>query len=182
MTIFMTFMLLGNLSFGADQAKITIKTVDEDGNSLTGMPVRAAFYQAYAAKGESDSNGLFVLEGEAKQGEANYFSQKEGYYRSEGRYTFSPAWSPKDGHFHPWNPVVTMIVRRVVNPIPMYAKYVQANLPRLGEPVGYDLMVGDWVAPNGKGAKDDIVFEMSQNSMSSWTNFTVSFDCIFSKH
>ena len=173
--LFVSAMLVGVSARGADQAKITIKTVDDEGKPLAEMPVSASFYQAYSAKGESDTNGLFVLEGDAKMGEANYFAQKEGYYRTEGRYTFSPAWSPQGGRFKPWNPVVTAVVRRVVNPVPMYVKKVETKTPVLDEPVGFDLVQGDWVAPHGKGKVTDFAFEMKKRYIG-FTNFDASFD------
>lgn len=159
--LFASLMLVGLSSRGADQAKITIKILDEDGHVLGGMPVSAKFYQANGAKGTSDTNGLFILEGEAKMGEVNYSSQKEGFYRSEGRYTFSPAWSPKGGRFEPWNPVVTCVVRRVVNPIPMFAKVVKTKIPTTNSLCGYDLMAGDWVAPYGHGSRSDVGFTIT---------------------
>ena len=159
--LFASLMLVGISSHGADQAKITFKTLDEDGHILAGMPVSAKFYQAYGAKGTSDTNGLFVLEGEAKMGEANYSARKEGYYRSEGRYTFSSTWSPKGGRFEPWNPMVTCIVRRIVNPTPMYAKRVETKIQSTNQCFGFDLTVGDWTAPAGNGSLSDLVFRVN---------------------
>ena len=40
----------------------------------------------------------------------------------------------------------------------MYAKWVNTHVPALDRPIGYDLMIGDWVAPFGKGASEDILF------------------------
>jgi hypothetical protein len=43
----------------------------------------------------------------------------------------------------------------------MYAKkYAMAlKLPEYGKRVGYDLMIGDWVGPYGKGISTDVIFE-----------------------
>ena len=40
----------------------------------------------------------------------------------------------------------------------MYAKSVNLGLPVFEKAVGFDLMVGDWVAPYGKGINTDIFF------------------------
>ena len=62
------------------------------------------------------------------------------------------------------------ILRLVGNPVPMYAKKVRIEIPVLDEPVGYDLMVGDWIAPHGKGHKADFVFTM-KSRVSGWKDF-----------
>ena len=42
----------------------------------------------------------------------------------------------------------------------MYAKNTTAiKVPALDTPIGYDLEIGDWVAPYGKGAISDFVFK-----------------------
>jgi hypothetical protein len=56
------------------------------------------------------------------------------------------------------NPTVTLMLKKVGKPIAMYARYVTQGPPVFNTPVGYDLTVGDWVGPNGKGITTDIVF------------------------
>lgn len=63
------------------------------------------------------------------------------------------------GRWEPWNPVMTAVVRRVVNPIPMYAKCAEAKIPILDQHIGYDLMAGDWLVPYGKGSTPDLLFK-----------------------
>ena len=139
-------------------AKITIKAVDDDGKPLVGMPVDANFFEGGTrCKGETDTNGLFVIEGGANYGDAQWRIQKDGYYASEVRYQFSDASERK---LKPWNPVVTTIVRRVINPIPMYAKKVKTRIKKTPESLGYDLLVGDWVSPAGKGVVSDFIFQV----------------------
>ena len=40
----------------------------------------------------------------------------------------------------------------------MIQKEVRVIIPRLDEPVGFDLEVGDWVSPDGRGKSTDILF------------------------
>ena len=40
----------------------------------------------------------------------------------------------------------------------MYAKRIGSGPPAFNEPVDYDLMVGDWVGPHGKGITADMIF------------------------
>ena len=45
--------------------------------------------------------------------------------------------------------------------VPVYAqKILNKAIPEQGKPVGYDLMVGDWVAPYGKGETPDFVLQL----------------------
>jgi hypothetical protein len=83
---------------------------------------------------------------------------KEGYYRSY--WTYSSPVDKTTKKMLPWNPVVTTIVRRVINPIPMVAKKVATKLTTLPESLGYDLVLGDWVTPAGKGVASDLIFQV----------------------
>ena len=40
----------------------------------------------------------------------------------------------------------------------MYAKAVNLGMPVFDKPAGFDLMLGDWVSPHGKGMNSDIIF------------------------
>jgi len=73
----------------------------------------------------------------------------------------------KKDRCEPWDPVVTVVVRQVVNPIPMYAKRVETIIPATNQICGFDLKVGDWVAPYGKGIVCDFLFEVKQRITSS---------------
>ena len=56
---------------------------------------------------------------------------------------------------------VVVRLRPIVAPIAMYAKSVRMIMPGLNTRYGFDLSVGDWVAPNGDGRSEDMFFEMS---------------------
>jgi hypothetical protein len=52
------------------------------------------------------------------------------------------------------------------------------KLPEYKKKIGYDLMIGDWVGPYGKGLATDIVFEKDYTNMSSseyYSKITVTF-------
>ena len=65
--------------------------------------------------------------------------------------------------WQPWNPTVDIVLKQVIKPISMYAKRINKQPPANAKPVGYDLMVGDWVAPHGKGENTDISFTKVYN-------------------
>jgi hypothetical protein len=74
----------------------------------------------------------------------------------------------EDGRWEPWNPTVSITMKRVLNPIPMYAREMgqlpdALEIPALNTPIGFDLEAADWVAPYGKGSVSDFVFEVIQS-------------------
>jgi len=49
-----------------------------------------------------------------------------------------------------------VVLKRIRNPVPMYAKRSYVSLPERDQWFGFDLEVADWVAPNGRGSIADI--------------------------
>lgn len=62
------------------------------------------------------------------------------------------------GRWEPWEQSITIVLKPIKKPIPLYAKEIEALVPAVGAPVGYDLEKGDWVAPYGVGVRTDFVF------------------------
>jgi len=86
-------------------------------------------------------------------------SSLAGFYDSIGTSARIQFTNVVAGKWQPCNPVLELRVDRIVNPIPMYARAVrERKIPMTGAPVGFDLMVGDWVAPDGKGKTGDLLF------------------------
>jgi len=165
----------------ASPARFTAKVIDEDGKPLEGMSIVAQFYsEEPRQKGCTDSNGFFVAEcKKAMLGEAGYSvnhnHRKSDYYESGGQYNFEKI---VDGRWEPWSPVVTAVVRRIVNPISMYAKQVETMIPVTNSLCGYDLMVGDWVAPNGAGKISDMLFRV-ERTIVNIDDYNVDFKIVF---
>ena len=164
-----TITLGGTTCFSGNEGMLTFKVIDDEGKPLVGMPVSAGFSGSERQEGRSDTNGQFVLKGTALIGLVQYGLRSEGCYPSYGEFTGFTA--VKDRKLQPWNPVITTVVRRIVRPIPMYAKVVESDLPTTNAPSGFDLVAGDWVAPYGKGSKSDILFAIGERRVSSWTDF-----------
>ncbi len=106
---------------------------------------------------------------------------KDGYYRSYMFYYLSDGTGPKiaDGYWQP-NPMKkTVVLKPIKNPVPMYVKGVKEKAPVYGQPVGYDLMAGDWVAPYGKGSVQDFIFnvtgEKNESGFNANTKMVISF-------
>lgn len=174
--------LAGSASFGSPEAKLTVRTVDGDGVALGGLSVIIGFWNLDRThteiNGETNTNGMFSAEGKAESWDAYYLIRNHGYYDSEEKYVFADL---KGGKWQPWNPVVTAVVRRVVNPIPMYAKRIETVLPTVNAACGYDLKAGDWVAPYGRGECSDLVFRVDGRRVVSWTDCDGSLAMSFSR-
>jgi hypothetical protein len=147
------------------RARITARVVDEQGTPLAGVRVRFIFGTAndsnaiVRVEGETRNDGLFSGEGYSRGGYGVSIS-KEGYYNSG--LDAPKLVDIKDGRWLPWNPVVTTTLRPIVNPVAMYARQAWIVIPTVDTPCGYDLEVGDWVAPYGKGKIKDLIFKLTQ--------------------
>jgi hypothetical protein len=123
--------------------------VSLDGNPETFTPI----------SGKTDTNGCFVVEGKS-YGEVGYVCAKKGFYETRETKWLqqNPIVTVSHGRWQPYGMTNTVILKRKVNPVAMYAFDYTANytvIPKIGEPLGFDLMAGDWVAPNGTGKTPD---------------------------
>ncbi len=170
----------------AQVGQITVRVADEAGQIVSDAMVEAHFHKLSkpgwgwgasakpnVVKGRTDTNGLCVLTGEGNAGDLAVAAFKDGYYGGSGyQVQFTNLVGTADGKWQPWNPLVKVLLRRVGEPIPMYAKRVlEAQVPSTGHPVGFDLMAGGWVAPHGNGQEADLLFMFSAEPERVHTNW-----------
>ena len=150
------------------QWSVTLKVVDEGGTPVFGAHASVGYFansQPASFDGLTDSNGIFSASYSAKSDldELGFEANKSGFYTTRiGRMLFPPYDPVK------WDIVQTLIIKKIGKPIPMYAKWVRSEpvvFKKTGRPpiafnrtVGYDLMIGDWVAPYGNGINTDLSF------------------------
>ena len=124
-----------------------------------------------------ETNEEGIVQGSAKS-KANYLYyaaiSPDGYYDTvQTRYEYT---HQEDGKWQPENQKFEVVLKRIKNPIPMYAKEVgpvrRLAIPVLGKEVGFDLMEADWVAPYGSGRVSDVIFKMENRFVSVY-----DFDC-----
>lgn len=188
-----TYMLLLGLLVAANcpavaqhefpKARVTARMVDEDGKPLAGVKIRLIFGAKHDAKaivpveGVTGSDGLFAGEGYSDGGYGTRI-EKEGYYPSG---LAAPRLIDiKDGRWIPWNPVATTVMRKIGNPVALFAKTGWMEIPAIGEACGYDLEKGDWVTPHGQGTVADLVFVL-QRRYASRQDFEVVVTLSFSQ-
>ena len=116
--------------------------------------------ESVAHEGISDAKGNVTSTGETSDGFVFCGASKEGYYRTSNiRFIFK---EKKEGRWQPWNPIVEVVLKRIVKPIPMYAKRVETKIPADATEIGYDLEIGDWIVPYGKGRVSDFIFAVDR--------------------
>ena len=145
------------------KAKLTVKVLDEAGRPFPNIDVQIGFEDPKTrrniyVKGRTDTDGFFTAEG-ACDGSMAGGIQKDGYYWSGFPFKIT---GTEGNHWLPWNPTCVTVLRPIGKPVALYAKTVQLRIPTLDKPCGFDLEVGDWVAPYGKGMKSDFIFSLHQ--------------------
>jgi len=162
-----------------NKAKFNIKVIDEYGGPVGSAKVRIAFisgrHKNESLVGETDENGSFSAAGKS-DGHVGVSVRKEGYY-SSGSWTdfFYTKW----GRWQPWPKEITVVMRPIVNPVPMYRRNTYFTIPEVGKPIGFDLEKSDWVAPYGQGVHSDFIFQIERD-VRSYVDFDVHMTLTFS--
>ena len=124
--------------------RTTLSFLGEDRLPLEGVIVKGREHHAYKEfERVSDAKGCVVL----KSGFNTSFellARRPGYYAHELRTGFSSTSRHE------------IVMRRILNPVPMTKRSVETKVPKLDEPCGFDLQIGDWVHPYGVGRSADM--------------------------
>jgi len=155
-------------------ARATFIVRDDSGKVVPNITVGMSTYDRMSPNGaldqspvstgvtaQTDGQGVVTLTCPSEIGKFGYgVRDTSGYYRNNGApYTFR---GPTNNQWQPWNPTIEIVVRPIVNPVAMYARPTrEIFIPKTNRKYGYDLMIGDWVAPDGKGQTPDLMFEVT---------------------
>jgi hypothetical protein len=191
-TILIALFGVSNLPLLAEQpsnlpkAKITVHVTDQDGKPVEGALVGIGGTMnpkpGEAAKGLTTAEGFFSAE-VGTNGGVGTSARKDGYYVTFGpEYRFG--WDrlekagPK-GRLEPWNPILELLLKKILNPIPMSARSVESKLPVEAMGVGFDLELGDWVFPYGAGKVSDFIFRVDR-TITTERNYSATLQLSFS--
>jgi hypothetical protein len=144
-------------------ANITV--VDENSQPVPGAEVSVTYdmprkpdgsLAGVTITGLTDTNGLFRASHRDGTLDLLFRVQKSGYYQTTMGYEIALLGQP----INPTKLKVTegLVLKKIGQPIPMYAKQEETKIQKENEPVGFDLMAGDWIAPYGKGKTADMLF------------------------
>ena len=144
----------------APEITLDVVVKNEQGEPLAGVEVRAYFSGPFASapdKAKTDVDGRVVLRGNATL-QVSVASGGDGtpWYLSGLGIIPGGIDSDKQG----WNikREGTLILRKKRNPTPLAVRRIELVPPSLEKPYAYDLEIGDYVQPYGKGKTPDLVF------------------------
>jgi len=138
--------------------QVTVKVVDDNGQPVPGARVVVMGLKTQK-EGKTDKDGIFPARLRNITGQLDFVVQKEGFYTIASYSCFFTGQT--NGQWQPWNPVVELQLRQRGKPVPMVMKRVdERDIPAADGVAGYDLLVGDWVVPYGRGRTADFAFEV----------------------
>lgn len=145
-----------------ERAHYALKVTDELNLPVEGASLKIFNYSADDAtqpKGETDSKGFVSIL-------ANWAILSEVSVHKVGYYPVTSVKIPKDVQKPTQDPQKSfgVVLKSIRNPIGLHAKNLTREgagplvVPVESREVGYDLLVGDWVQPHGKGKTSDFIF------------------------
>jgi hypothetical protein len=177
LTVFLT-CLFRSFALEWPTGQITFHATDEAGKSLANVPIDTvvldpskppATYKVVTST--TDIQGLATVNIPNISKEYSYAVRHfSGYYSSGGLYKFN---NSTNGHWLPWDPTIGIALKSIGRRVPMYAKREWSlAVPEDNKSIGFDLKLGDWVAPYGKGITSDFIFTLERK----FTSITQAFD------
>lgn len=169
--IYLLLLMASISSYGeVKEATFLARVVDESGCPVPNVTTSASYLRDKSLGSgagtethqrivdQTDTNGTCAFAGKCN-GYVDWSARKDGYYQTYGpQVTFT---NETFNHFVPQGKLYEVVLRKIINPIPMYAKRLQnAVMPAYGIPLGYDLVKGDWLSPYGKGETADFIFRV----------------------
>jgi hypothetical protein len=171
-SINVALLLLFTVNLRANEGCVTIHVDDEGGLPIAKAKANVQFTvgipggglgngKVVNVEGLTDTNGICVLTGNGDDAAVSAAVLKDGYYGAGGyRMEFTNSLL---GRWQPWNPTIEVVLQKKGVQVPMYARRVdEIKIPVEGKPVGFDLEIGDWVAPYGKGGTADLLFQLER--------------------
>lgn len=183
----MLFVLIDNSSYALTNfAKATIVVVDESNKPVAGVYTGITFEtntgqgtKVSTNDGSTDLEGNFTATGSCN-GHIAYGAKNGGYYDSYYVYDFK---GKNVFGWEPWNPELKVVLRKIENPVPMYARNTMQSkleIPVVNQNVGFDLAAYDWVIPYGLGTHADLIFNLQRLSTVSRKNYDATLTITFS--
>ena len=174
-----------NAQIKGARTSVRIKVVDDDFTPVVGADVKALMGmmdpgQSYQVKGNTDNNGVFVLEGKTCGNEVLIEISKCGYYGSVRKLCYidiRARHNVQDGKWQPWGAEERIVLRKIQKPVELKRQSVREfrKTAIINEWVGFDLERNDFVAPGCKGkcADFDVRFVWDGKWLPDYTGMSV---------
>lgn len=146
-------------------ATAVIRVVDELNTPVHSANVEVSFEQDNVGgkevvhRGTTDTNGIFAAS-ENTSGYIYFRVSKQKYYDSTGKLKWHQQ-SLITGRFPHSGTTNLVVLRPILNQVPMYAQKIHLRLPASSKPFGFDFIKADWVQPYGKGVNPDIQIQIN---------------------
>jgi hypothetical protein len=144
------------------KAKIELQVIDDEGVPVSNANVKVILGMVTTAnilKGQTDTNGVFIIEGKTRGNEIIIQPKKDGYYNSEKKIVF---WGKqrqvKNGKWQPYGEKVTVVLRKKKNPKLLVTDFYNTRFTKtntLNQWIGFDIKENDFVKPHGNGKVAD---------------------------
>lgn len=165
--------------FMLPEAKVTVRVINETGDPVENAQVLLGFkarnnpLEDVVLHTVTDANGFSTGQGGSDTVVSSEI-RKNGYYDG---WAHIPVFIQQDkinNRWLPWNQTYQTVLREIGKPTPLIAKRLRKLMtPVIDKPCGYDLEIGDWVTPYGKGKIPDFIFT-ARREFESWDKFDVS--------
>ncbi|NDV61517.1 carboxypeptidase regulatory-like domain-containing protein [Puniceicoccales bacterium CK1056] len=138
---------------------VTFTVVDPAGQPVEGARIEASRYGPGNAEGKTDESGRVSLQ-LSKGRSLTVYVSKDGYYKTGGELFRGGLYKGPERKLIPREiaDAYTIELKPVLDPVFMQHRRIRGNAPAVDRPVGFDLRVGDWVGPLGKGVTEDMFF------------------------
>jgi hypothetical protein len=155
------------------RVSLQVRVVDDEGKPVEGAEVltgfeiprlRAGGPYTEGHRGLTSRDGLFAVTARTT-GVVFYGAKKSGYYDSLGQ-RFNVRYNERGEAVDTTDNRLTVVLKKIKTPAPMYARKVLLEIPVFGEPLGFDLESGDWISPHGRGRRSDFVFHVTRRLVS----------------
>ena len=171
-------------------AHLIVHVTDANGRGVPNGVVRMAGTVSPKPSSETLKEGLTDPTGKLdvrvkSNGEIHVAVDKTGYYRTEmdPAYSYENRSGALEAAFAKsrWEPdpiAVKVVMKQIANPIPMYVRRVNRGIPAQNMDLGFDMFVGDFVAPYGQGKNVDMILrpEVSERTKKDYDyKLTVAF-------
>ncbi|AMV73079.1 hypothetical protein DBW_2769 [Desulfuromonas sp. DDH964] len=115
------FLLAANSTvFAIGMVKINVKIIDEAGTPLDDVKLSMRFSGGeMPVMKNADDHGNCSITSSSNDGVVVGTAMKEGYYNSTFNHDF---YVKKFGFWQPWGKELTVVMRPIVNPVPMYVR------------------------------------------------------------
>jgi hypothetical protein len=151
------------------ELRITVHVTEENGAPIAGAQSTFVFINTSVPGGDiqrvncvTNIDGYFVLDHSSltgRLGTTGELIHKDGYYKSG--VSAGPFFTAAEGKWQPWDQTYTTVLRKIGHQVPLLVKRWASMNPSASSSSGYDLLVGDWVAPNGRGKVSDIEIQVN---------------------